>query len=136
MSEVEVRELKAKRGTTKSKLTRLNKYFQALDRENLNNEVINSLQLRLDKTEPLWDEFNELQSNIEVLDPLGDNDAEREQFENSYFAIVGSIKALIQKFELNNEEASGVDSSHGSVRSSNKNNKNNFARESLVKLPP
>ena len=135
MAEDSPQELKSKRGIVKAKLTRLTNFIQSIDRESLNIEIISNLQVRLDKIEPAWDEFNEFQSKIEVLASSQDDETEREQFEISYFATVGKIKALMREFEVNVEMSEEVNSGRRSHITNNSNN-NNRASRSLVKLPP
>nr|CAI5838888.1 unnamed protein product [Callosobruchus analis] len=109
------------------------RFFESLDKDNVNDEELNEITSRLSKIEPLWDEFNEVQSKIEDLDASEDGDLQREQFDESYFKLIGQIKALIKHVENLSDVASNAPSVVRSVASSGSNNNN--AVNNLVKLP-
>ncbi|KAJ8963863.1 hypothetical protein NQ317_004277 [Molorchus minor] len=81
-------------------VTRLQNYFNTIDQNNVTEEIVAQLNVRLNKIEPAWEEFNELQSKIELLDieTSQADDHEREQFEEIYFSLTASINTLCKKF--------------------------------------
>lgn len=94
--------LKTKRGVIKGKLTRAQSYFDKIDKTEINDAIIAKLTERLAKVEPLWDEFNEIQTELEILNEsnvseVNLNAQNREEFEDSYFDLVGEIKAVLVK---------------------------------------
>ncbi|XP_038106215.1 uncharacterized protein LOC119765979 [Culex quinquefasciatus] len=55
------------------------------------------LKFRLEKLDHLWDEFNEVQAEIEFSQPLTDEpDAVRTQFENDYFELKGALSSKLE----------------------------------------
>ncbi|KAJ8969384.1 hypothetical protein NQ314_001783 [Rhamnusium bicolor] len=92
-------DLKKSRGVIKGKLTRLNHFLEQIDRGHLDDSIISKLNVWLDKIEPCWDQFEEIQSQIEGLDDDTETSInEREQFENSYISVVGDVKALCAQY--------------------------------------
>ncbi|KAJ8980332.1 hypothetical protein NQ317_008040 [Molorchus minor] len=130
--------LKIKRGIVKSMVTRLQNYFNTIDQNNVTEEIVAQLNVRLNKIEPAWEEFNELQSKIELIDTESSqaDDHEREQFEEIYFSLTARINTLCKKLnEVTQKEViSNVGSVSGSGAISVGNTNNNYA-QSMVKLP-
>ncbi|KAG5864126.1 hypothetical protein JTB14_017783 [Gonioctena quinquepunctata] len=62
-------------------------------------DAIESLNSRLEKVDPLWYEFNDLQIGIELQTPdrAAENEEERAKFEDLYFDIVSPIKNMLKK---------------------------------------
>lgn len=125
--------LSKKRGTLKGRLTRFQKYFNGLDLTKIDAMIIEQLNVRLEKFEPVWDEFNIIQSQIEELQEKID-DEERQYFEDSYFELVGKVKMTCNNFKFDESERSGLDNSSVASRHARSSKNNNF--ESAVKLPP
>ncbi|GJQ79567.1 hypothetical protein Trydic_g16413 [Trypoxylus dichotomus] len=61
--------LRVKRGQVKGKLTRFQSYFDSINSDSVNDNVISQLQLRLGKIECCWDEFNDSQAELEIVAP-------------------------------------------------------------------
>lgn len=134
MAEISV--LKSKRGNLKGKITRLKNYFDSISRDNLNENIVSELEIRLERIQPLYDEFDDIQSQIEELEnnsaEFQPNEAERGEFEATFFYLCGGINAWLKEFKNNiNEERQS-----GSVVSSRHNSQVVNSAQSLVKLPP
>ena len=135
MSE-EITSLNIKRGSIKGKITRFAHFFDSIDKENLDESIINDLQSRLEMIQPLLNEFEEIQIKIELgagKDSQID-ETERTSFENSYFKINGAVNALLKKHisssSINaSDNASVVDLASVHAQSV-------LNSQSLVKLPP
>ncbi|KAJ8985406.1 hypothetical protein NQ317_017033 [Molorchus minor] len=69
-------------------LTRFAKFMNESDQSS--SKFIAELQIRLKKAEGLFEEFNIIQSQIELLDTESDYSEDRESFENSYFDVISS----------------------------------------------
>lgn len=138
MTEVDgnVQQLKAKRGCVKAKLTRTRNFIESIDMGELDSALISNLELRLNKIEPLWDEFNELQSQIEVLESRCEDDV-RDEFETSYFELISNVKLIIKEYERGEFEVAKDASVVGpnQVGPSSYQITNNTS-SSRVKLPP
>lgn len=124
--------LKVKRGQIKAKLTRFQTYFKAIDLDNIQSNNIIELNLRLNRFEGCFDEFNEIQSELEITAPSDSDAIEREQFENLYFDIYAKAKSIVEQncHADNNKQ----DSDHCS-NISNVSSKNNFVKLPTIKLP-
>lgn len=131
----DLKELRSRRGAVKDKLTRFRVYLDAnvIGKDNLSEDIFSQLQVRLDKAEPLFDEFNEVQSEIELLDESEFGDSEREVFENTYFEL-GVVKSTLKAREVSKVSSSIVDNFDNMLIHSNANLNQNI--RSLVKLPP
>lgn len=57
--------LKFKRGQLKANLTRTKNYFESLNPLAIDKRIITELEVRLQKLEPIFDEFNNIQAEIE-----------------------------------------------------------------------
>ncbi|KAG5861982.1 hypothetical protein JTB14_026358 [Gonioctena quinquepunctata] len=62
-------------------------------------DAIESLNSRLEKVDPLWYEFNDLQTGIELPTPdrAAENEEARAKLEDLYFDIVSPIKNMLKK---------------------------------------
>lgn len=127
-------QLKNQRRVVKSNITRFKNYFESVKNVELNEEIIMQLSLRLEKIEPSWEQFNELQMKIEVLESENIDEEERERFETTYFSLISDAKASVKKYE----NQCDVVSENVSVASLNISNAgNNFNNiDSCVRLPP
>lgn len=121
--------LKNKRRSIKGLKTRLLNYFNKLDLNNLDDITVNELSSRLEKLEPLWDEFNDVQTEIENLCNQDSEDiTERQEFEDSYFSLIGKIKSACNSYN-NDQNSVKSESSRHSINNAN-------SLDSFVKLPP
>lgn len=87
--QLQVHELKVKRGQIKAQLTRMKTFVEQFDETN-----VIGLQIRLEKTQELWEKFETVQDKIELLQPETD-DNERADFEASYFTTVVKAGEII-----------------------------------------
>ena len=132
----EVKALEHRRRIVIEKFERFKLYQENVDKDNIDECLYGILSSRLEKLEPLWYEYNEIQGEIELLIPENgvENSKQRDLFENLYFPLVGSIKSVIKKYDKGSEKGtsvSGSDSGSGQhltvVQSE---------VQSSVKLPP
>lgn len=89
--------LKFNRGIIKSKVTRLQNYLMSLNVNNLDNNTISQLKMRLVKFEPIIEEFNAVQSEIEFAE-LAEEPEVRITFEKTYYDLICSIEGVINNF--------------------------------------
>ncbi|KAJ8969878.1 hypothetical protein NQ317_004701 [Molorchus minor] len=113
------------RGNIKSQLTRLQTYYQGLDLQNLTAANVSQLEYRLNKIESIYDEYNEIQLEIEfILENAEDVDLQtisnesnvRVEFENSYFDLITVIKDTITNFYNRNEIMNNNEQENMSVK--------------------
>ncbi|KAJ8940178.1 hypothetical protein NQ314_010803, partial [Rhamnusium bicolor] len=138
-------DLKKSRGVIKGKLTRLNHFLEQIDRGHLDDSIISKLNVWLDKIEPCWDQFEEIQSQIEGLDDDTETSInEREQFENSYISVVGDkphnsllhLEGFSNQVQQNRVEAASPDfTTAGGARSETPEDVNHQAGTSGVPGP-
>ncbi|XP_076377782.1 uncharacterized protein LOC143259435 [Megalopta genalis] len=93
--EAELKSLVSERGMIKAALTRLKKFFKELTAET----SIGSLQKRLEANLGLYDNFNRVQSKIELFvmgtEAAAAHEIEREVFEATYFDLIAEVEAYI-----------------------------------------
>ncbi|XP_030757751.1 uncharacterized protein LOC115883521 [Sitophilus oryzae] len=138
MSEIAL--LKSKISSLKSKLTRLQNYFNSINKNELDDIIINQLESRLEKIQPIWEQFDEIQFEIEQMlctseNPESQSDKdERDAFENSYFKLTGDIKILIKNYNqtIERNDGSVVSFRHNSVVS---NSVQSLVKLQSIKLP-
>ncbi|KAJ8953098.1 hypothetical protein NQ318_013440 [Aromia moschata] len=82
--------LKIQRGQLKSKLTRLKTFYDSLDLTKVDDLGVSELEIRLEKVIPAIDEFNILQSEIEILSESDSENTECDEFENSYYKLIAN----------------------------------------------
>lgn len=95
----ELKTLTKKRSAIKSKLTIFGNHLKLVkSSKSLTELQIIDLECRLRKFEPLYDEFDALQMEIEILSdesPTSEVSMEREQFDNDYYTLVSIAKSLL-----------------------------------------
>lgn len=126
----ELKKLQYKRRTLKGQLTRFKNSLGAIALEPEPDLI--QLEFRLAKLEPLLDNFNEVQSEIEMLDsgtPDEVNELARQEFEDFYFKISSEAKALICNNSRGPPPAANAQSESSESNQSNSHNTN-------IKLPP
>ncbi|XP_063383099.1 uncharacterized protein LOC134669454 isoform X2 [Cydia fagiglandana] len=98
LEELEIRQLKNKRGVYKRKLTVFKKFIEKIDSSALTAEIIVDISLRLDQLPKLYNDFSEIQDRIETLcSEEGDieaQEAERESFEDTFYRLSAKGKLL------------------------------------------
>lgn len=96
----ELKTLIKKRSSIKCKLTIFNNHLKTIGSKQLTEIQIIDLECRLRKFEPLCEEFDALQTDIEILSDELQTDgqvvsAERQQFDTDYFSLVSTAKSLL-----------------------------------------
>ncbi|KAF2889347.1 hypothetical protein ILUMI_16826 [Ignelater luminosus] len=81
-----------KRGTIRGQLTRFESFIGSFKKDNYIE-----LETRFKKTEDLWDKFDDLQSQIEIISQEQEQVEYRSIFENQYFAVVSQGKMLLEE---------------------------------------
>jgi len=116
-------ELRRKRGVVKGALTRTLKFINSFDPM---TEALSLLEFRQEELPQINKKFDDVQSEIELLnteDPL-EEEKEREEFGKNYFAARSRIQETITNERRHN--ASGHDTSH---------NSNTSTSQSRIQLP-
>lgn len=108
--EIELKKLKSLRKTYKCQLTKFKSYFEK--ESTAENIDLIQLQLRLSKIEPILEQFYDVLSKIEIFDFSVTNESddsleqERTDFEDNYFSIVSNVKAVLDRFRNQDDNAS------------------------------
>lgn len=79
MTKAALKKLVNERGQVKSKLTRLKTFFE----NPISQNNIEELQLRFEKLEKIWSDFEVIQEQIEILDETTDHSVEKEELKHS-----------------------------------------------------
>uniref|UniRef100_V5GP76 Uncharacterized protein n=1 Tax=Anoplophora glabripennis TaxID=217634 RepID=V5GP76_ANOGL len=106
----------AKRGSIKEQITRFSNFLAGFHD---NKRSITELKVPLEKIEKLAVEFDQIQTEIEMLDNLETN--ERDIFEDNYYAHVGKAKDFLQNINQ--------------IPGAQPNVKNYFAKLPAIPLP-
>lgn len=125
-----------KRSSMKAKLTYFTNYLNNLENSDRLSELqVLELESRFSKFEQLYDEFNALQTEIELLsDNPDDAYADRFKFEENYHNLVATARKVISAEQ---EQRQHDKASAGSVSGSEVTGgtKNNFIRLPKIDLP-
>nr|CAH7736559.1 unnamed protein product [Callosobruchus chinensis] len=105
MEEVTLRDLIRKRGALKAQLTLFKKFhtqfenaMQDASLADIEKARIIELELRVDKNERMFQEFDQVQTQIEAQsDDLDAQMIERDNFETTFYAIISSCKRYIDQ---------------------------------------
>ncbi|KAJ8959644.1 hypothetical protein NQ318_021831 [Aromia moschata] len=113
MENEQLRSLTAQRGQVKAQITRFTHFLDEFDKDN-----VLELELRLEKIDQLWKDFNSIQSKIECLDDSQTQRDYREHFENSYFTEVSRARKIINENMVshNHTASSGSKSNNADVK--------------------
>ncbi|XP_047993529.1 uncharacterized protein LOC125231965 [Leguminivora glycinivorella] len=136
MSE-DLKKLNYKRGAIKGKITAFQKFVSnAAAEPQLSELQLAELQLRFDKIVPLYDEYDALQTDIEMLSASTSGEdvgEERAVFEDAYYSSMSSAQVLIQK---NSRRASvGNEFEVSSANTVVKAHNSNFINLPKINLP-
>lgn len=110
-----IADLKKQRGTLKGRLTLFEKYISKLEKLSLTPNILTELQLRIESTCTIFQDFNDIQNKIEQLvdeTDLFEQLEYRESFEQQYFSIMADAKCLKPK---NNEQSESISPKINSV---------------------
>ena len=104
---MDLKQLKIKRGALKSQITRLDNFRKSLQEPDASDIV--ELERRLEKIDPIYQEFNQIQDQIELLSLEDDQvppseDVERDAFETSYFSVTAKVRRIINESKSNSNE--------------------------------
>nr|CAI5863527.1 unnamed protein product [Callosobruchus analis] len=94
MSESEIRALNIKRGTLKAQITRFKNFLSTFDEY---ESEVEELESRLADLNTIFRSFDDIQGQIEYLNPNENNETERENFENTYYKVNAEAKKLISR---------------------------------------
>ncbi|XP_056643852.1 uncharacterized protein LOC130449836 [Diorhabda sublineata] len=111
-----LRELLIKRPSIKGSLTRFKNFYDKLDTD---NPDILQLEIRLNKLEINWEQFCDIQSQIEE-DNFETENLKRQNFEDEYYNCISLAKGLIDSYRQEIRKSSSSSSSSGSSLRSNK----------------
>lgn len=107
--------LKTKRDAMKTQLMLFEKYLNNVDVENTTDEQIGNLKQRLEKIEPIFETFTEIQIEIDSKNKNNKSDEkELEDFQNKYFDLVSKAKNIL-KFVKNEQSEISANVSNISV---------------------
>lgn len=117
----DIKELKKKRSSYKGRLTVFGTYLSILKDSELNPCQVMELQLRVDKLENLYDDFNEIQVKLEcICDNIDAEELERTTIESQYYGLIAQAKIMISNFSKTEQAETKSNSSY---------------KRQLVKLP-
>ncbi|XP_045462033.1 uncharacterized protein LOC123672092 [Harmonia axyridis] len=107
---MDITKLKQRRGQIEEKLSRFETYINSIETSELDELTITQLEIRLSKIEPIYDKFNELQSEIEenTVEDRDDVSNISEQFEDLYFNVVSYCKKMITQFNKRDMRSFGI----------------------------
>ncbi|XP_030036229.1 uncharacterized protein LOC115451946 [Manduca sexta] len=89
----DIKVLRRKRGSCKARLTIFATYLSHLTDSELNPDQVLELQLRVDRFGELFDQFNDIQTQLECLsDNLDEEIIERSAFGSEYYALFAQAK--------------------------------------------
>lgn len=114
-----LKDLIKQRGHIRSRLTLFEKYLSPLlECKDTNAVKVNELRLRCSKMRDLSCNFEDIQSQIEMLDEENDEQMmERESTENTFFNLIARAQSLLEYFENQDKiEASSNNSKCGNVK--------------------
>ncbi|XP_031348317.1 uncharacterized protein LOC116174520 [Photinus pyralis] len=91
-----IKELHYKRGNFKTKVTLFQRFINGLSPDNIAETDLINLQQRLAKFQLIYDQFDDIQNQLDRLNPdCEDNLEEREQFENNYYSLLSQGQQLV-----------------------------------------
>lgn len=113
----QAKQLRVKRGSIKAQITNFHKYLNSL--EAAEHSFISELRIRKTKCEALWDTFQEVQTEIEVLENASSEvyieSKEREEIEDHYFKVISLADEIIDRFAGNQSNSTHALSSNQNI---------------------
>lgn len=116
---MELKELRIKRGSIKGRLTTFKNYIAKFDEQSrLSGTQLKELKTRLKRIEEMFDDYNLIQTCIEVkeckLDSVSDlNNEERRETEDTLFMVISQAQEIIEQNEKSNcDDSSSSKSGH------------------------
>lgn len=104
----EIKQLVIQRGYAKRKLTLFKRFFDNFRIEQ--NPSVTQLRLRVEKLELVYQEFDNLQSELDRLDPKNENEYinDREEFESIYFEMLSEATDMVENLSASKASKSIV----------------------------
>lgn len=136
MPEGKVKDLIKRRASIKAKITQFSTYLDVLRGcDYLNDVQFSELQVRLEKFETLYGDFDTFQSEIEMLsDAPEDHYKDRESIESQYYKLVASARTLLDQ-RKNNDGRSEVSSENGMKNTTVLSQKPNYIKLPNIDVP-
>lgn len=126
-----------KRGTIKSKLTIFAGFVNELNLKEIKTKAdITQLQHRVNKIQPIIDEFDAIQGEIEIsTDTIDEEFTERETFETKYFNLIALANTIIESNQFDTEGDTGTRDLNNDANSIVSNNLNQHIKLPKIELP-
>ncbi|XP_049878912.1 uncharacterized protein LOC126375875 [Pectinophora gossypiella] len=127
-----VKDLVKKRGSFKGRLTGFINFCTELSKKELTSSDARELQLRLSKLQSLYDQYDEVQLQIEclVLEPEPQYTA-RTEFDSQYYRALADAEEMLSTFNKANEPPAPA----GSDKSTHTSNRNQLVKLPTIQLP-
>ncbi|KAF9800971.1 hypothetical protein SFRURICE_014213, partial [Spodoptera frugiperda] len=93
----DVKELRKKRSSYKGRLTVFSTFLNKLQDSTVSPSQVMELQLRVNKLEDLYNEFNEIQLQLECMCEIDAEALERTSIESQYYELVAQAKVIALK---------------------------------------
>lgn len=130
--------LKKKRESIERQVLFFEEYFISVENLEKTKSIITQLEIRLNKFETYFEEFNSIQSEIEIDHeeeiPLSEIN-KRKQFETRFFDLITKVKVFISTYYDNLQLQNESSSIEGSITNQSSNRSSNMGNGSQVKLP-
>lgn len=127
---MELESLKNKRRTLKASCTRIKGYVDFV--QDITDEMIAQLKVRKEKLELYWQQYDDVQSQIELIE-TGAEGSDRDNFEASYFNLIARIHYLLDS--ARSTRASQANAAAFNVESSQQANVNTHICLPKLNLP-
>lgn len=127
---MEIEALKIKRRILKASCTRIKDYVDTV--QNITDETIAQLKVRKEKLELYWQQYDDIQSQIELLEVSAEHN-DRDSFEAAYFDLAAQIQRLLDN--ALSTRASRTNATASNVASSQQANSNTHVRLPKLNLP-
>lgn len=100
----DVKELRKKRSSYKGRLTVFSTFLNKLQDSTVSPSQVMELQLRVNKLEDLYNEFNEIQLQLECMCEIDAEALERTSIESQYYELVAQAKVMLNKYSKSEQE--------------------------------
>ncbi|KAF9810467.1 hypothetical protein SFRURICE_011230, partial [Spodoptera frugiperda] len=97
----DVKELRKKRSSYKGRLTVFSTFLNKLQDSTVSPSQVMELQLRVNKLEDLYNEFNEIQLQLECMCEIDAEALERTSIESQYYELVAQAKSIVDNVNKN-----------------------------------
>ncbi|KAF9797305.1 hypothetical protein SFRURICE_006287 [Spodoptera frugiperda] len=100
----DVKELRKKRSSYRGRLTVFSTFLNKLQDSTVGPSQVMELQLRVNKLEDLYNEFNEIQLQLECMCEIDAEALERTSIESQYYELVAQAKVMLNKYLKSEQE--------------------------------